>query len=367
MKTVTTIGGAMIDTIAVLDTAAIERIALSNADRSFLMLEEGSKTEATLISTHPGGGALNAAVSFARLGFTTSALVKLGEDGRAAAIRNALVAEGIGTALVAATAAADTGASMLVSAHERNAAVFTYRGANGLLDRADLPAVAFASGIVYVTGLSNRSAELFPHIVGTAHATGAFVAANPGIRQLTARGDTLVQSLPHLSMLSLNRDEAAALAARIAARVTGVPRGISGPEPDPAARLMRDGLSSNATTISLPQFMDGVRSRGVGCVVVTDGRHGSYAAVDDDLIFCPSLPARVVGTAGAGDAFSSTFAAFLASGSAPAVAMGYATLNAAAVVGVADAQSALLRRDAIEAAYAVSRDGFAIQSWRFEP
>jgi ribokinase len=80
---VLTIGGATIDTIAIIADNRIERMAMFNADTSFLLLEEGRKTEALDISTHVGGGAVNAAVAMARLGLDVSTLVKLGTDQRA--------------------------------------------------------------------------------------------------------------------------------------------------------------------------------------------------------------------------------------------------------------------------------------------
>ena len=48
-----TVGGAMIDTIAIIDSDRIERMTMLNADSSFLLLEEGRKTEAEEVSTHP--------------------------------------------------------------------------------------------------------------------------------------------------------------------------------------------------------------------------------------------------------------------------------------------------------------------------
>jgi hypothetical protein len=38
---VLTIGGAMIDTIAIIDSGRVERMSMKNADSSFLLLEEG--------------------------------------------------------------------------------------------------------------------------------------------------------------------------------------------------------------------------------------------------------------------------------------------------------------------------------------
>jgi ribokinase len=67
---VLTIGSAMIDTIAIIDSGRIERMSMLNADSSFLLLEEGRKTEAEEVSTHAGGGAANAAVAIARLGMS---------------------------------------------------------------------------------------------------------------------------------------------------------------------------------------------------------------------------------------------------------------------------------------------------------
>ena len=92
-KTVVTIGGAMIDTIALISNDLIERMVMNNAGQAFLLIEEGRKTEADLISTHPGGGAINSAVCFARLGFTVDTFVKLGCDDRAESILKSLAAE----------------------------------------------------------------------------------------------------------------------------------------------------------------------------------------------------------------------------------------------------------------------------------
>ena len=68
MKAIT-IGGAMVDTIAIIESDRIERMAMLNADTSFLLMEEGRKTEALDVSTHCGGGSINTAVAMSRLGF----------------------------------------------------------------------------------------------------------------------------------------------------------------------------------------------------------------------------------------------------------------------------------------------------------
>src|SRR4029078_13403701 len=131
------IGGAMIDTIAIIESDHIERMSMLNAEASFLLLEEGRKTEAIEVSTHCGGGAVNTAVAMARLGLDVATLVVLGRDARADLILGRLAAEGVSAPWIVPGGKEPTGASVLISSHDRNAAVFTFRGANTLLEPQD--------------------------------------------------------------------------------------------------------------------------------------------------------------------------------------------------------------------------------------
>ena len=183
-----TVGGAMIDTIAIIASDRIERMRMTNADNAFLLLEEGRKTEALEVSTHVGGGAVNAAVAMARLGLDVGTLVKLGKDARAETLLGHLLQEGVSTRWAMRDGRAPTGASVLISSHDSNAAIFTFRGANTLLEERDLRTEAFAVDVVYASSLSNESADAFPAIVERAKGQGALVATNPGVRQLSSRG-----------------------------------------------------------------------------------------------------------------------------------------------------------------------------------
>ena len=363
-RTVLTIGGAMIDTIAVIDDALIERMSMNNADRAFLLLEEGRKTEAAIVSTHAGGGAVNSAVSFARLGFTVSTLVKLGKDTRAHAIREALAAERVSLALSAGTDAAGTGASVLISAHERNAAIFTFRGANSYLETSDLDAADFTQDIVYITGLSNNSADVFPDIVDRAAAQGAFVAANPGIRQLAARGNAFHKALSKITLLSMNHDEAATLLPRLLEYQPKPLRTYGPAVTRDCPYILRRGLLAFGFEMALTHFFDALLSLGPQCVLVSDGKRGAYAAVAGEIIFCPSLATNVVGTAGAGDALTSTFTAMYANGYEAGECLQYAAANASSVVEFADTQSGLLRLPVLHAAFIVNKHRLPLSSWR---
>jgi ribokinase len=253
-----TVGSATIDTIAIIASDRIERMSMLNADASFLLLQEGSKTEALEISTHSGGGAVNAAVSLARQGFDAAALVKLGQDQRAETILAGLMREGISTRWALRDARAPTGASVLVSSHERNAAIFTFRGANTLLEPADLKDDAFAVDLVHIASLSNASADCFPLLVDKARNQGARISVNPGPRQLAARGVAFQECLAKIDILSINRAEAEVMLPSLVARFGegGGPLGADG-----APRLARRGLTGGGFHMGLARFMGAVADR----------------------------------------------------------------------------------------------------------
>lgn len=355
-----TIGSATIDTIAIIPSDRIERISMSNADSSFLLLKEGSKTEATDVSTHTGGGGVNTAVGMSRLGFDVSALVKLGQDSRAETVLARLMAEGVSTRWALRDSRAPTGASVMVSSHDRNAAVFTFRGANTLLEPQDIKDEAFAVDLVHVASLSNESAECFPGIIDKAKAAGALVTANPGPRQLAARGPAFERCLGKIDILSINLSEAEVLMPSLIARFGEGGASIEGGD---LPRLVERGLNGGGFHMTLKAFVTAVQSMGPRYLLLTDGDSGAYLGTQDALIFCPPLKVQVAGTAGAGDSFTSTFAAFIAFGSSPDQALHAATINAASVVSYVDTQTGLLRRQDLDARISAQSRELPIQRW----
>ncbi len=358
-----TVGGAMIDTIAIIASDRIERMTMLNADSSFLLLEEGRKTEASEISTHVGGGAVNSAVAMARLGLDVSTLVKLGKDQRAEVVLARLAEEGVSTRWAMRDSRAPTGASVLVSSHDRNAAIFTFRGANTLLDETDLVADAFAVDVVYISSLSNESADAFPAIVKRAKAQGALVATNPRVRQLSSRGGAFLDMLAHIDILALNGSEADVLVPGLVARF-GEGRGALPLEPgEQPPRLLARGFAAGGHDMSVMAFFAALAEMGPRYTVVTDGRHGAFLGTAEAIHYCPILESRVAGTAGAGDAFNATFTAWIALGCAPQEALRAAAVNAASVVGHVDTQSGLLPREEIERRLPQSKPALAVRTW----
>src|SRR5208282_5650335 len=342
-----TVGGAMIDTIAIIDSDRIERMTMLNADSSFLLLEEGRKTEAEEVSTHPGGGGVNAAVAMARLGMDVALLAQ----------------EGVSSRWTSRDARAPTGASVLVSSHDRNAAIFTFRGANTLLQVEDLRDDAFAVDLVYIANLSNQSADCFPTIVKRAKAHDALVAANPGPRQLSARGQAFLENLAAIDILILNRTEADLLVPSLVARAgEGGPTLALAPGEEAPALAAR-GLVGGGFEMGIAAFFRALARLGPKHLVVTDGAHGAFVASSAEILFAPALKSKVVGTAGAGDAFGATFATYVALGQPIDEALRAATINSASVVGHIDTQTGMLRRQEIDRRLAAAPPQPAIRRW----
>jgi ribokinase len=359
------IGSAMIDIIVMVESRNIERMTMHNAPSSFLLLEQGAKVEAESISIHCGGGAVNASVAMRRLGADTAVLAKIGRDGNGELIKAFLAEAGVDTGKLIETDEVPTGQAVLVSSHDRNQTVFTQRGANGFIGPGEIPQDAFAGhDLVYVSALSNRSADCFPLIVKRAMAAGAFVAANPGIRQITSRTEALLSSVAGLGLLAVNRVEANALVPAVEGRSTGhAARRLKNAEfAGEPPRLMRHGLSFGGFDMGLVKFLSGLMAvSGIERAAVTDGTDGAFLADREGLYFCPSLPVEVMGTAGAGDAFTSTLSLMLASGAEPAQALQAATVNSAAVVTRSDTTDGLLDRDALNARIAARGGDVPVQ------
>jgi ribokinase len=330
-------GSATIDVITLIDSDDIERATLSNEGTSFLMLEAGRKLPARSITTHVGGGACNTAVSLSRRGWDTAVIAKVGDDHNAGAVRGHLSQNNIEDRLIVSEQA--TGTAVMIASHDRNASILVHRGANEHLSKLDLPDMS-GHDLVYVAPLSSGSADCFPEIVTRAKAAGATVAVNPGIRQLTSRLEPFLGALATIDLLSVNRAEAEALVPVL--YPDAPPQEVT---PQRAPKLMQRGLRSAALRMDVSSFLRALQAAGPKWVSLTDGTEGAYLAGPDSIVWHPTLPAKVAGTAGAGDSFCSTLTAALIEGQEPSVAMRQAALNAASVVSHVDTTTGLLTRE----------------------
>ena len=352
MKAIT-VGSATIDIIASIRSEDIERMTLHNVTESFLLLEPGRKVDAEQITTHTGGGAVNAAVSLARQGFDVSTLVKVGRDSNAELLLEQFRSEGISPDIVRRHDTELTAVSVLISSHDRNAAIFTHRGANGFLTEGDIPEGTFdGADLVYVTNLSNASVEQFPRIVALAKKSGAFVATNPGILQLTHNSQQFFDSLCHIDLFLCNFQEARSLVPALVNR-TGWGREEAG-RIDLCLEAGEPCLEIQGFKLSLTAYAEKLHSLGLSYAGVTYGSNGAYVSsmkMDGEVALHKQavFDTEVASTVGAGDAFASTLSGCMANGMPVEQSARHAARNAASVVGRIDAQSGLMSWDVLHA------------------
>lgn len=350
------IGSAMIDIITLVAAENIERMKLHNDGKSFLLLEQGRKVAAQGITSHVGGGGCNVAVSLARRDWHAEVLACIGDDLNGQAVKQHLENNNISTSCILSIPEQATGVAVMIAAHERNATIFVHRGANEHLKESSFDVSAFKNkDLVYVSALSNDSANAFPYIVQQARQAGAFVATNPGIRQLTGKTDTFFKTLQNIDLLSLNRVEAEALVPGLHtyAKNTDNKVPVLKAQKDDAP-LLRQGLHFGGFDLGLSAFAQAIHSFGVRWLLVTDGLDGAYLFHIDktqqqSAWWCPSIKSvEVKGTAGAGDAFCSTLASLLVSKEIPPqTALVHAALNAAAVISEVNTTDGLLSYNAL--------------------
>jgi ribokinase len=291
-------------------------------------------------------------------------LAKLGTDPRADMVLARLAQEGVSSRWTLRDRRAPTGASVLVSSHDRNAAVFTFRGANTLLELEDLRDDAFAVDLVYIANLSNQSADCFPTIVSRAKAHRALVTANPGPRQLSARGQAFLEALAAIDILVLNQTEADVLVPSLVVRSGEGGPALALAPGEEAPKLAARGLVGGGFEMGLAAYLRTLARLGPRHVVITDGARGAFVGCrSGEILFAPAVKAKVVGTTGAGDAFGATFAAFLALGRPIDEALRAATINSASVLGHIDTQTGLLRRQELEGRLAAA-PAIPIRKWK---
>lgn len=327
MKKVLTIGGAMYDIFIQLDTAQTLK-TLNN--HQCLVLSDGKKMEVDQVTYHTGGGATNAATLFSLCDFATTVFCKVGTDDAGEFIINSLNGRGINTSAILKTPILPTGTSFIMPNPSGNRTALVYRGANMTLQEQELPYELLSQApLIYITSLSGQTAQFLPIITNVARPTAELIAVNPGTSQLTTHVQTLIEALPFIDVLILNTHEATLLMNNLSKATQASSQSFS--SEDTLPELLRSH-SATSTSFSLTQFFTTINQLGPHTVVVTNGKEGVYAFNNNTIYFHPSIAEKVVSTLGAGDAFGSTFTAFLAKGKSIEDALRAGSINSAAVL-----------------------------------
>ncbi len=271
----------------------------------------GAKIEISGILFDTGGGGTNSAVTFARFGYSTAFVGRIGEyDVRGKEILRLLESEGVSTRLVSRDARVRTAYSVILLAPSGERVVLVYRGASAHLTDRHIPWERLQARWFYITSLAGNI-RVLRRLVEVGKKRGAKIAFNPGAAELAHGRKQLAPILQHVDVLLLNATEAMQLA--------GLPASKS-------EAGFRD------LCFSLP-----------GIVVITNGPKGAIVCDNERRYRTVSRPVRVIDTTGAGDAFGSGFVAAYLRKPEMGYALKVATLNAESVIGSIGAKTGILR------------------------
>ncbi|MGE0009539.1 MAG: carbohydrate kinase family protein [Candidatus Babeliales bacterium] len=343
-KRILTIGGATEDIFLDYQQAQTMLINTKQGQRSCLVLEEGAKLEINQLTYTTGGGATNSATSFERQGFDVTACCKLGLDVQGQYIKEQLITNNIDTKAVSFHETIPTGLSCIIKAPSGNHTILAYRGANTTLKASDIPFDMFKNmDLLYVTSLSGESSKQLGVIIEKALAAKVPVALNPGASQLASCTKGLCTALYGIDILILNADEAKTFLYALMQSDENLKKELTQKAPGITniGELSQESMYKDMH-FTIERYFKIILSRGTRVAVVTNGAEGVYVATKDTMYFHKSLPATVINTVGAGDAFGSTFVGSLAADYSLEEAIVRGILNAVSVISSLNAKDGLL-------------------------
>lgn len=319
--TVMTIGGAVCDIF--MESSAPELISTTFPDSNdnFILFPEGKKVEISSISYAVGGGSANVAYGLAKFGLPTAIFFKSGNDHIADFIRTNLLLNNIDIGYSITDASTPTGTSFILPSPSQDRTVLTYRGANAHVKKSELPYPFFPKfkGI-YIAPISGELAQHLPFIAQKATEAGCIVMHNPSRHQLTCGIAQLLEALPFIDILMVNRVEAQVLYKTIFPH----------------------------EEFSIERFFSQMRTYGKAILLLTDGCNGASCLVGDMLFHQTAYPTRVINTVGAGDAFGAAFFGALLTGKSIKEALIFGTLNSASTLSCAIPHGGLLSQAELE-------------------
>lgn len=258
-----------------------------------------------------GGNASNVSVGLSRLGFKTGLSAEIGSDEFSEKIINNLKKENVDQSLLKKNTRTTPYFNFLIS-YQGERIIFEEKKPSG----EELIVKECNPRLIYLTSINagwdkiySKAFELNPN---------AIFALNPGTKQITEELNTLLPFLQKTEILFVNLEEA---------------KKIAGEE---------------ETDIKI--VLKKIKTWGVKCVVITDGRNGSFAIDQNGDIFQAGVidSAEPVERTGAGDSYASGFIYAFLNGHSVKEAMRFGALNANFVIKQVGAQKGLLKKEEME-------------------
>jgi pseudouridine kinase len=231
----------------------------------------GDKVLVDKLEVHSGGGATNVAAGLSKMGIKVKILTKLGNDKEADFILNEMKQYKVKNICLHRSKKSTNFSTLISSEKENDRVIYAYKGASSDLTLADFKKSQLKAKWIYLGSLMGKSLKTGEEIVEYVKKKKIKIMFNPSLYS-AKKGWQFRKVLRATDVLILNKEEATALA---------------GKKSVPKRMLLR-----------LSQF-------GPETVIITDGPRKVYALFEDE-VYCLTPPnVKVIGTAGAGDAFNS--------------------------------------------------------------
>jgi ribokinase len=263
-----------------------------------------------------GGGGTNAAATFARQGFKTAYVGRVGKDSGGKGIKEELENLKI-TGFIGEDNKLKTAYSIIISVSQKERTILVYSGACHSLQAKDIPFGKLKSKWFYIAGLSGESVKTLMPIISFAKKNKIKVAMNPGAAQLNLGLGGLKNILNTIDVLLLNQEEGT--------RLAGLPF-------EKEREIFK----------KLDKFVRGIviMTKGPKGVIVSDGKYIYSAGTFKEK--------KYTDRTGAGDAFGSGFVSGLMRTGKIEEAIRLGTANGTAVVEEIGAKNGLLTKSRFE-------------------
>lgn len=273
---------------------------------TLIALPANTKIDMPDIASDIGGGAPNAAVTFARVGLKTACMAKVGADASGREVELTLKKDKIAS-LILKDKCHQTGLTLVLKGPNGEDTMFIHRGAGYEYRPKDFDMGRIQAKWLYITSLGGDLLVL-NRLVKWAQTRGVRVAVNPGSLEL-AKPKRLVSILKRVDVVLVNRHEA------------------------------EDFFGG--TDISA--MLKSARASGLHTVVITDSQAGA-AILDGNYLYQTGIYKKVtvVDRSGAGYAYGSGLIAAIIQGKTMQEAMSFAAANATSVISYLGARVGIL-------------------------
>ena len=271
----------------------------------------GEKYEVDGVTFSTGGGATNGAVTFARQGFRSVFVGKIGHDPAGDAVLADLKKDRVDASLVAYSKKYQTGYSTILISPRGERVVLTYRGASTHYRKENFDVNKIHGDWMFITSMAG-SLDVIQMFIDRAKATHMKVALIPGKGELK-QTDKLRDIAQGLDIFSANKEETQTL-------------------------VHGDSIEELAVNMALHTGGIAVVTDGPNGVATSDGKTACRAGMYEDV--------PVIDRLGAGDAFASGFVAAIARGGSMQDGIVLGSANSTSVVSYVGAKTGILRDDA---------------------